>query len=288
MTPANPMEGQAESAIQESWRWLNDLHAAAQHTEVQVWKNFDEVMAAMIQALPVFQPVGEIAPSEGFRIFGQRIPREHPRYSGRTAMRNTVFEARRPVDPDSPLNFSMEGTQLPPPPALIPRFWAPGWNSVQSVFKFQEEIGGPLRGGDPGKRLLPAADGKALPVTTPSGAAFYDSIPAAFRPRAGALLALALYHVFGSEELSIHSPGVAELSPQPYIALHPADAQALGVQAGTEISITSAEARLSGQALYRAPVRLVPELPRGACGIPAGLPGAPLLAAPAWVKVVAP
>ena len=31
------------------------------------------------------------------------------------------------------------------------RLWAPGWNSVQAITKFQEEIGGPLRGGDPGR-----------------------------------------------------------------------------------------------------------------------------------------
>ena len=40
------------------------------------------------------------------------------------------------------------------PPPLIPRFWAPGWNSVQALTRFQEEVNGPLRGGDPGRRLI--------------------------------------------------------------------------------------------------------------------------------------
>jgi NADH-quinone oxidoreductase subunit G len=41
-----------------------------------------------------------------------------------------------------------------PPPALIPRYWSPGWNSVQAINKFQIEGGGPLHGGDPGRRLI--------------------------------------------------------------------------------------------------------------------------------------
>ena len=49
-----------------------------------------------------------------------------------------------PHDPDAPLSFSMEGFHGPPPAALIPRYWAPGWNSVQALNKFQEEVGGPL------------------------------------------------------------------------------------------------------------------------------------------------
>jgi len=44
----------------------------------------------------------------------------------------------------------MEGYPAQPPSSLTPFFWAPGWNSIQSVNKFQSEINGPLRGGDPG------------------------------------------------------------------------------------------------------------------------------------------
>ena len=66
-----------------------------------------------------------------------------------------VHEPKPPDDPDSPLAFSMEGyPRRSRPPRLIPRFWAPGWNSVQAVNKFQDEVGGPLRGGDPGRRLI--------------------------------------------------------------------------------------------------------------------------------------
>ncbi len=73
-----------------------------------------------------------------------------------------ILEPKPPEDPDSPLAYSMEGYEGDPPSPLISRYWAPGWNSVQALNKFQQEIGGPLRGGDPGKRLIePAANGQA-------------------------------------------------------------------------------------------------------------------------------
>ena len=74
----------------------------------------------------------------------------------------SVQEPEQPDDPDTPLAFSMEGYPGNPPPSLIPRFWAPGWNSVQALNKFQDEVGGPLRGGDPGERLIEPTQGKKL------------------------------------------------------------------------------------------------------------------------------
>src|SRR5512146_968263 len=107
----------------------------------------------------------------------------------------------------------MEGYQGQPPPPLIPRFWAPGWNSVQSVNKFQQEIAGLLRGGSPGQRLIePEAGGEAR---------YFTDVPEAFERRDGYLLVVPGFHVFGSEELSLSSPPIAELAPKPYIAVHP-------------------------------------------------------------------
>ena len=63
-------------------------------------------------------------------------------------------EPKPPDDPDSPLAFSMESGPQAAAAAAIPFFWSPGWNSIQSVNKFQAEVGGPLRGGDPGVRLV--------------------------------------------------------------------------------------------------------------------------------------
>jgi NADH-quinone oxidoreductase subunit G len=87
------------------------------------------------------------------------------RASGRTAINANadVREHKTAKDPDSPLSFSMEGYEGQPPSSLITHFWSPGWNSVQSVTKFQNEAGGPLHGGDPGVRLIePNPSAKAI------------------------------------------------------------------------------------------------------------------------------
>ena len=93
----------------------------------------------------------------------------------------------------------MEGYPGHPPPSLIPRFWAPGWNSVQALNKFQDEVGGPLSGGDPGERLIEPTPAKKT--------AYFENVPAGFEPRAGEWLLLPLHHIFGSEELSALAPG---------------------------------------------------------------------------------
>src|SRR5882724_5845165 len=199
-----------EGDVQESWRWVRELLNAATRPEGQSWRNMDEIVAALAGTIPIFQGLPEIAPPADFRVAGQKIPRQPARYSGRTAMwaQRNVHEPQPPEDADSPLAFSMEGYPGQPPAALIPRFWAPGWNSVQALNKFQSEVGGPLRGGDPGRRLIEPAAVERVP--------YFVTVPRAFQPRDDEWLILPLYHIFGSEELSILAPGIAERAPQPY------------------------------------------------------------------------
>ena len=164
---------------------------------------------------------------------GQKIPRQPHRYSGRTAMHAdaNVHEPQPPDDPDSPLAFSMEGYSGQPPPPLIPRFWAPGWNSVQAV----DQVPGRGRRPASRRRSGPAPD-RAL--RNPRQPLRRRAIPPAFVARAGEWLVVPLHHVFGSEELSVHSRGVAELAPKPYLALSPEDLQRLGAADGDEIELT--------------------------------------------------
>jgi NADH-quinone oxidoreductase subunit G len=257
-----------EGEVRESWRWLRDMMVAAGRPEAAEWRNLDDIVAALAVAMPVFEPVLKIAPPASFRIEGEKIPRQPARYSGRTAMlaNVTVHEPKPPDDPDSPLAFSMEGYKGQPPPPLITRFWSPGWNSVQALNKFQSEVGGPLRGGDPGRRLIePAQIGK------PS---YFNDAPRAFQPSDREWLVAPLYHIFGSEELSALSEGVAERAPQPYLALNPDDAIAVRARDGEEIELV-----LDG-AVYRLPVRFHPALPQGVAGLPVGLSELPWAALP--------
>ncbi len=262
--------------IQESWRWLRDIGLAAGRTQFGSWNSPDDVSAALAAALPVFRPILEIAPPASFRIAGQKIAREPARYSGRTAMfaNIDVSEPKPPDDPDAPLNFSMEGFHGSPPPALIPRFWSPGWNSVQAVNKFQEEVGGPLRGGNPGRRLIEPAG--AGPAVTP---AYFTAMPEPFEPREDRWLVVPLPQIFGSDELSVLAPGVAELMPRPFLVLNPADAERLEAHEGDERELT-----LGGQP-REVVIRILPEMPLGVAGLPANLPGLRGIALPIWSRL---
>ena len=260
--------------LQESWRWLRDVMVAVGRSEPAAWMGLDDVIAAMIREMPALSPLAEVAPPATFRVVGMKIARGSHRYSGRTAMNANidVSEPKPPDDPDSALTFSMEGYYGQMPPALLPRFWAPGWNSwQQATSKFQQEVGGPLRGGDPGKRLIEPADGGGRPSP--------GTMPAPFERRSKEWLAVPLYHIFGSEELSVLSAGVAELSPAPYIGLNPADAETLGLSAGAELNLAL------GGVPRRLPVTLIPSLPTGVAGIPAGLPGTLGMVLPTWIRL---
>jgi NADH-quinone oxidoreductase subunit G len=259
-----------QGPVQESWRWLRDLMTAAGRSEADSWQILDDVVAAMAAALPAFSRLPQVSPSAGFRAVGGKIPRQSHRYSGRTAMRAqiSVHEPMQPEDADSALAFSMEGDPGQPSAALIPRYWAPGWNSVQSLNKFQSEVGGPLRGGDPGLRLIePRAD---APV------AYSADIPPPRNPEDDRWLFVHLHHIFGSEELSILTPAVAERIPEPYVALRPEDATAIGAVPGEPVRV-----RL-GESSVHLPVKLLHGLPQRVVGLPFGLPGSPVVALPAF------
>ena len=145
------------------------------------------------------------------------------------------------------------------PPALIPYFWAPAWNSVRAVNKFQDEVGGPLRGGDPGIRLIEPTSGPAPH--------YFDDVPEAFAARVGEWLIVPLHEIFGSEELSRLAPAVAERVPQPYLALNAHDAAGLRVAEGAMVAV-----RLAGE-MSLLPIRVRPGLPPGVAGMVAGLVG---------------
>jgi NADH-quinone oxidoreductase subunit G len=165
----------------------------------------------------------------------------------------------------------MEGIQSDLPGALIPFFWAPGWNSVQSTNKYQKKIGGALRGGNPGVRLIePNAE------ATPS---FFDQIPSAFNAKEGEWLVVPLYHIFGSEELSARGKAVSELVPAPYIALSNADIERMKLEDGDEVMLSI------GATQYSLPIKPRHGLPVGVVGMPLGLHGMSTVELPTWGKI---
>ena len=259
----------ANILIREGWRWLHALHSTLQGKPLD-WTQLDAVTAAVAASNSVLARIGEAAPNATFRIKGLKLAREPHRYSGRTAMRAniSVHEPRQPQDQDSAFAFSMEGySGSKEDRQQIPFAWSPGWNSPQAWNKFQDEVGGHLRAGDPGVRLLQAS-GVVLP---------WFSAPAAFNPAPGTLQAVALHHLFGSEETSAGAAPLQERIPAPYALLAKAEAQRLGVNDGALLSLT-----VAGQTLHL-PLQITEELAIGVVGLPVGLAGIPALIAGAVV-----
>jgi NADH-quinone oxidoreductase subunit G len=262
------------AGVRQSWRWLAALAAEARRPG-GTWAAIDEVVDSLADELPEFAALRDIAPPAGFRIDGMKIPRQPKRYSGRTAMHapHPLLEPKPTDDADAPLAFSMEGSEEQPPAALTADFWAPRWNSVQALNKFQDEVGGPLRGGVMGRRLLEPAGDAAKALVEPPDA------PPAFSARPGEWLLVPIHHAFGSEELSALAPAVAELVPEPYVALCEADVETLGPRP-ERVYVRAGERTLS------VALRVLPSLPRGVAGLAVGLPGEQGLPLPCSASIV--
>ncbi|AZD23185.1 NADH-ubiquinone oxidoreductase chain G [Pseudomonas chlororaphis subsp. aurantiaca] len=258
----DPTYMDASILVHEGWRWLHALRSTLLNKPVD-WTQLDHVTAACAQSNPQLARIVDAAPSASFRIKGLKLAREPLRYSGRTAMRAdiSVHEPRTPQDQDTAFSFSMEGySGSVEPRSQVPFAWSPGWNSPQAWNKFQDEVGGHLRAGDPGTRLI-ESQGDSL--------GWFASVPRAFSPAQGTWQAVPFYHLFGSEENSSKAAPVQERIPAAYVSLAKSEADRLGVNDGALLAVN-----VAGQTL-RLPLRINDELGAGLVALPAGLAGIP-------------
>ncbi|MEH8242812.1 NADH-quinone oxidoreductase subunit NuoG [Aeromonas veronii] len=251
----------ADIQVREGWRWLAALQGALERKPLR-WQNFDQISHACASSHPLLATMLEAAPNAGLRIRGMRLAREPHRYSGRTSMLadQNVSEPRVAQDPDSPFNFSMEGyagarQNMP----QVPFAWAPGWNSPSAWNKFQDEVGGKLRAGDPGRRLLEASEDTL---------GWFASIPAPFKA-AEALQVVNYAQLFGGEELSARSPVIQARMNEPELVLNPLDAQRLALHGGSQVSFSW------GGSHWQLRLRLSEQLSAGLMGLPLGVKGLP-------------
>jgi NADH-quinone oxidoreductase subunit G len=232
-----------EGQVQASWQWLGE----------DTWQNLDDVLAALAIALPHLAAARDAAPLSTFRIAGAKVPRSPHRCSGRTAVLANidVSEPQQPPDLDSPLAFSMEGASKHPPGELVAFFWEPGWNSIQSANFHPNEDGG-IR----------------LKESTGTSAAM--DFPPPFQPREGEWYLVPIQHIFGSEELSAQAVAVAELAPQPYVAINSPE-----YAEGSRVRVTWRAGA------WPLPVRIRSDIPQGVAGV--FLPGG--VALPGWGSI---
>ncbi|QJI45343.1 NADH-quinone oxidoreductase subunit NuoG [Pseudomonas sp. ADAK2] len=258
----DPKYMDASILVHEGWRWLHALRATLLNQPID-WTQLDHVTAAVASSTPQLARIVDAAPSAAFRIKGMKLAREPLRYSGRTAMRAdiSVHEPRTPQDNDTAFNFSMEGySGSVEPRQQVPFAWSPGWNSPQAWNKFQDEVGGHIRAGDPGTRLI---------ESTGDSLNWFASVPRAFNPAPGTWQVVPFFHLLGSEENSSKAAPVQERIPAAYVALAKSEADRLGVNDGALLSVN-----VDGQTL-RLPLRINEELGAGLVALPAGIAGIP-------------
>ncbi|MCK8658548.1 NADH-quinone oxidoreductase subunit NuoG [Pseudomonas umsongensis] len=258
----DPKYMDASILVHEGWRWLHALRATLLNQPID-WTQLDHVTAAVASSTSILNRIVDAAPSAAFRIKGMKLAREPLRYSGRTAMRAdiSVHEPRTPQDQDTAFAFSMEGySGSAEPRQQVPFAWSPGWNSPQAWNKFQDEVGGHIRAGDPGTRLI-ESNGDSLN--------WFASVPRAFNPAPGTWQVVPFFHLFGSEENSSKAAPVQERIPAAYVALAKSEADRLGVNDGALLSLN-----VAGQTL-RLPLRINEELGAGLVALPAGIAGIP-------------
>ncbi|MFB3303271.1 NADH-quinone oxidoreductase subunit NuoG [Pseudomonas sp. AMR01] len=258
----DPKYMDASILVHEGWRWLHALRATLLNQPID-WTQLDHVTAAVAASAPQLARIVDAAPSAAFRIKGLKLAREPLRYSGRTAMRAniSVHEPRTPQDIDTAFNFSMEGySGSAEPRQQVPFAWSPGWNSPQAWNKFQDEVGGHIRAGDPGTRLI---------ESTGDSLNWFAAVPRPFNPAQGTWQVVPFFHLFGSEETSSKAAPVQERIPAAYVSVAKSEADRLGVNDGALLSLT-----VAGQTL-RLPLRINNELGAGLVALPKGIAGIP-------------
>lgn len=251
------------SDIKDAWRWLYALGSAWQ-SKNGVY-HLDDVIDDMVAQVPELSGIKDAAPQSDYRITGLKVAREPRRYSGRTAMRAklSIHEPMQPKDTDSALTFSMEGyVGEQTNAAILPFAWSAGWNSPQAWNKFQDKVGGVLKGGDVGVRLfdeLPKTDTLFTNLSwqlafVPTGHIFE-----------GKTNLVPVYQLFASSPMVSRSPVVASQIKAPTWFVSYEDAQQWQIQAGDKLTISQ-----RGRS-WTLPVALVDYLASGCVGYVQGL-----------------
>ncbi|NQV68746.1 MAG: NADH-quinone oxidoreductase subunit NuoG [Pseudohongiella sp.] len=212
------------SGAMPAWSWLG----AEQVDE------FDALVNRCASEAKGFSNLSKILPDPASFIAGMKVPRQSHRYSGRTAMKANinVHEPKQAEDPGSVMSFSMEGIPAQKDADVLASSWAPGWNSNQSISKFQDEVNGELKQGHPGTLLI---------TRETAAAGYFDPADSSVSPSANELQVSLAYQIFGSDELSAKSNSVQQRMTDAFIGLSPEDAQARELSQGDTVKLGTTE-----------------------------------------------
>ena len=238
-----------EPWIPAAWQVLGELGSTKTESETEAETTPDDLLFQLAQGVTLFQPVLNLAHAKEWKEAGQKIPRLSARASGRTALpvwKDIRQHPRPPQDTETPFSFSMEGYSRGISSDLIPRFWAPNWNSQEAINKYQTGSSGVCLIGTLKTNAAGPVDAKSFREGT-ARAPVAERIPCATRRGSDQLLLVPVAEIFGSERFSRLSPTIAELTPNPYLELHPQTAKRFKLTAGQlcKVSWDHADATLT-------------------------------------------
>jgi NADH-quinone oxidoreductase subunit G len=172
-----------------------------------------------------------------FRVLGQKIPRLTIEASGRTALNANIniHEQKPPVDPDSPLAFSMEGARKKIPLPLISAPRAPKWHSVQASLKYILGSEGKANNAFGGVRLFKKGTGSFKE----------EPFRAKELPSNGNFYVVPKYNIFASFSKARFSKNLNSRMPEVEAEISVADAQKLGFSGFAPIILESEHGKFS-------------------------------------------
>jgi|TARA_B100002003_G_scaffold248175_2_gene281368 NADH-quinone oxidoreductase subunit G len=216
--------------IAPAWDWL--LRICHDQNLLTGVEQFDDLLGSIASANEDLAGAVDAAPNAAFRVHGQKISRMTHRSSGRTAIVADVslHEPKQPEDNNSALTYSMEGTNQDSPGGMKAYTWSPGWNSNQSISKYQNEISGSAGEGTRGVKLFVDSSSQLAALETSPGG------------NSSAVSVVPNWHIFGSDELTNRCEAIHSLAPSPYALLNSATASKLGVKAGDALKLAAGEA----------------------------------------------
>ncbi|QJC33833.1 NADH-quinone oxidoreductase subunit NuoG [Enterobacteriaceae endosymbiont of Donacia provostii] len=143
------------NARKASWKWIYEIYSKLKNLKKDI--TLDEIIKKCEKYIPILDGIHLSAPNSNYKVYNRKFARSPIRYSGRTSILSNVHihEPQQPQDKDTIFNFSMEGNYGSHVNYKhIPFLWSPGWNSSQSLHKFQKQIGISFKYGCSGFKIL--------------------------------------------------------------------------------------------------------------------------------------
>lgn len=161
-----------------------------------------------------------------------KTARQTHRYSGRTAMmaNQSVHEKKATQDINSMFSFSMEGGKVGQS-SQMPFTWAPGWNSNQSISKYQQQVNGDLSKAPSVVQMFDPNDvihTLKLPHNS-SHTNLADS---------NQLCITQTKHIFANDYLGLKGHDFKLMSPIPHLQLSETDASHLGLDGVSHVQVS--------------------------------------------------